>query len=123
VGPARSGRTPGASVAPAPTGPAAQEDRARRTLVLGLGNEILCDDGVGLLAARRVADRLGGRVDHAEACVATLDLLPVIAGYRRVVVVDAYVSPTDPPGHAVRGTPETLPRGFGYRSFHTMPFR
>jgi len=106
-----------------PVGEAGRAGREGRTLVLGLGNKILSDDGVGLLAARRVAERMGGRVDHAEACVATLDLLPVIAGYGRVLVVDAYLSEADPPGRAVRVTPESLPRGFGYRSFHTLPFR
>ena len=97
--------------------------REGRVLVLGLGNEILRDDGVGLRAARRVAERASGRVDLAEACVATIDLLSVLKGYDRVVVIDAYVSRDSPPGTAVRATPEDLPRGFGYRSFHTLPFR
>ncbi len=94
-----------------------------RTLVLGLGNEILGDDGVGLRAARAVADVAGDRADLVEACVATIDLLPIVAGYDRVIVVDAYVSDEDLPGTMVRTTPEELPRGFGYRSLHTLPFR
>jgi hydrogenase maturation protease len=98
-------------------------DRKRPTLVLGLGNDILRDDGVGLCAARRVAEFAGDRADHAEACLATIDLLPVIAGYDRVIVVDAYVSDAEPPGTPVCGTPEDLPGGFGYRSNHTLPFR
>ncbi len=97
--------------------------RDRPRLILGLGNEMLGDDGVGLLASRRVAALAGDRADFAEACVATVDLLPVIAGYERVVVVDAYLSEEHPPGHAVRATAEDLPAGFGYRSFHTLPFR
>ena len=106
-----------------PDGPGAPTPQSRRVLVLGLGNELLGDDAVGLLAARRVAELAGKRADHAEACVCTLDLLPVIAGYERLVVVDAYRSDADPPGRAIRVTPEALPRGFGYRSFHTLPFR
>lgn len=97
-------------------------ERRRPVLVLGLGNEILGDDAVGLLASRHLAARLGDSADHAEACVATLDLLPLVAGYRRVIVVDAYLSPTVPPGTAVRATPAGLPAGFGYRSVHTLPF-
>jgi hydrogenase maturation protease len=96
---------------------------AKRTLVLGLGNELLRDDGVGLCAARRVAYLVQPRADLAEACVATVDLLQVMRGYDRVIVVDAYLSQTDPPGTAVRCGPDDLPRGFGYRSFHTLPFR
>jgi len=97
-------------------------ERSRTVLVLGLGNEILGDDAIGLLASRHLAARLGDRVDHAEACVANLDLLPVIAGYRRVIVLDAFLSPTSPAGTAVRATPADLPSGFGYRSGHTLPF-
>jgi hydrogenase maturation protease len=66
---------------------------------------------------------VGEEADLSEACVATIDLLPVIAGYDRLIVIDAYLSPDDPPGTAVRATAEDLPRGFGYRSFHSMPFR
>jgi hydrogenase maturation protease len=98
-------------------------ERRERVLVLGLGNELLRDDGVGLVAARRVAELAAGRADLVEACVATVDLLQVLRGYDRVVVVDAWVSDNAPPGTTIRAVPEDLPRGFGYRSFHTLPFR
>lgn len=101
----------------------AGEDRRGDTLLLGLGNDILTDDAVGLLAARRVAELVGDRVDFAEACVATIDLLSMISGYRRVVVVDALMSPDLPPCTRVRAGADDLPKGFGYRSFHTLPFR
>jgi hydrogenase maturation protease len=54
--------------------------------------------------------------------VATVDLLHVISGYDRVIVVDAYVSSSNSPGTRVRAQPDDLPSGFGYRSFHTLPF-
>jgi len=104
--------------APNPPGEEGQGD----TLLLGLGNDILTDDAVGLLAARRVAELVGERVDFIETCVATVDLITVISGYRRVVVVDALVSADLPPGSRVRAMAEELPKGFGYRSFHTLPF-
>jgi len=92
------------------------------TLLLALGNELLQDDGVGLVAGRRVAELAGERADFMEECVATIDLLQVIEGYDRVVVVDAYLSDSEPPGTPIQATPDELPRGFGYRSFHTLPF-
>jgi hydrogenase maturation protease len=90
--------------------------------VLGLGNELLRDDGVGLRAARLVVRLAGPWAVLAEACVANLDLLPLLCGQERVVVVDAYCSVHDPPGTTVCATPDELPHGFGYRSLHTMPF-
>ncbi len=94
-----------------------------RTLVLGLGNDILSDDGVGLRTVRRVEALAGDRAEFAEACVATVDLLSLMSGYDRVVIIDAFVSSDLPPGTTLRATPEDLPHGFGYRSFHTLPFR
>lgn len=93
-----------------------------RSLVLGLGNEVLCDDAVGRLAARRVAELAGHRTALAEACVANIDLLGLLSAYERVVVLDAYVSQGLAPGTPVRATANERRRGFGYRSLHTLPF-
>ena len=62
-------------------------------------------------------------MDVAEACVATIDLLSLISGYDRVVIIDSFVSPELAPGTAVRAVPDDLPQGFGYRSFHSLTFR
>jgi hydrogenase maturation protease len=93
------------------------------TLVLGLGNDILSDDGVGLRATRRVVELVGDLAEVAEASIATIDLLALISGYDRVIIIDAFLSPDLPPGTPVRATPDDLPQGFGYRSFHTLTFR
>jgi hydrogenase maturation protease len=94
----------------------------RPTLILGMGNDLLRDDGVGLKAARRVARQCTDTADLAETCVATIDLLPVLSGYRRVVVLDAFLSDDLPPGSTIQTTPDDLPAGFGFRSFHTLSF-
>lgn len=96
---------------------------AGRTLVLGLGNDILSDDGVGLIAARRVAELVGDLAEVTEASVATIDLLSLMSGYDRVVIIDAFLSPDLAAGTPIRATPDDLPKGFGYRSFHTLTFR
>lgn len=92
------------------------------TLILGLGNDILSDDGVGLLAARRVAELVGDAADVVEASVATIDLLSIMSGYDRVVIIDAFLSPDLPAGSQIRAATADLPKGFGYRSFHTLTF-
>jgi hydrogenase maturation protease len=93
-----------------------------RRLVLGIGNDILGDDRVGLLAARRIAARLGDIADHTEAAVATIDLALLMSGYDVVHVVDAVMDDALRPGTTVEAAPDDLPGGFGFRSFHTMPF-
>jgi len=59
-------------------------------LVLGLGNPILSDDGVGIHVARE----LKGRLDQQEATVTEtsmvgLGLLDLLVGYDRAVIIDA----------------------------------
>ena len=72
-----------------------------RLLVLGLGNDILTDDAVGLLVARAVATRL--RDDPAVAVRETtemgLALLDEVADFDTVVLVDAVQTGRVPPGH------------------------
>jgi len=61
-----------------------------KTLIIGLGNPILCDDGVGL----RVAAELKGRLDQQEVTVmetsmAGLSMLDLLVGYDRAIIIDA----------------------------------
>ena len=72
-------------------------------LVLGLGNPILTDDGVGIHVTRAVlAHGLPEGVDCAEASVGGLRLLDAIAGYDRVVMVDAIQTQGGRPGQIYR---------------------
>jgi hydrogenase maturation protease len=71
-----------------------------KTLVLGLGNPILADDGVGIYIVRAAAARcpqLDG-VTFAEASMGGLRLLDLLAGYERVILVDAIQTRNGQPG-------------------------
>jgi hydrogenase maturation protease len=60
------------------------------TLILGLGNLLLSDEGVGVHVARVLADRnLPSGVSVVEAGTAFLDVLPEIEKADRIVIVDA----------------------------------
>lgn len=72
-----------------------------RTLLLGMGNPILCDDAVGVRLAAAVAARLGRQPDVdvvAECCIGGLGLLDVLAGYGRVVAFDSIRTAEGRPG-------------------------
>lgn len=63
-----------------------------RTLLVGMGNPYLSDDAVGVRLARHLAPRLAGRpgLDVVEECsVGGLDLLDILNGYDRAVVLDS----------------------------------
>ena len=73
-------------------------DRHPRILVLGLGNDILGDDAVGLVAARRLRFFLPETVDVVESPGAGLDLLDLLESYDRAVLIDAIMTGKHPPG-------------------------
>jgi hydrogenase maturation protease len=79
-----------------------------RTLVLGMGNTILSDDGAGIYVARELEREQREGVDYAEASVGGLRLLDVIAGYERVILVDAIQTATGTPGDIYRLQPDDL---------------
>ncbi len=59
-------------------------------MVLGLGNPILSDDGLGIKVAHEVAKQLNNpQVTVAETSGAGLSLLDFIAGYDKVIIIDA----------------------------------
>ena len=65
-----------------------------RTLILGLGNPILGDDGVGIAIAREIKERWPSdpSTDIIEASLAGRFLLDLITGYRTVIVADAIIT-------------------------------
>ncbi len=73
------------------------------TLLLGLGNTLMCDDGVGCLVAREVHRALAPETaDLLDGPLVGIDLAAVMEGYERVVILDALVAPGEPAGAVLR---------------------
>ena len=67
-------------------------------VVVGLGNQLLGDDGLGPEVVRVLAARgLGPDVELREAAAGGLRLLELLEGFTRAVLIDACES-ADPPG-------------------------
>jgi hydrogenase maturation protease len=70
-------------------------------LVLGLGNELFTDEGLGIEAARRI-EALGlGGVEVADGGTLGLDLVPTLADRQSILVLDAVVAAGAEPGTIV----------------------
>jgi hydrogenase maturation protease len=85
--------------------------RRAKILVLGLGNDILTDDAVGLHIAELAAKKLADEPD-VEVRTTTemgLALLDELADRRSVVLVDAVQTGRAPAGHVHEFGPEELP--------------
>lgn len=70
----------------------------KKTLVLGVGNPILSDDGVGIHVARELKRKDLQGVDVEELAASGLELLDVVRGYRKVVIIDAIQTTNGRPG-------------------------
>lgn len=74
-----------------------------KTLIVGLGNPLRGDDGVG----NRVAQLLEKEIDNPEVTVVEtnadgLGLLDLMSGYERVIIVDAIQTVKGKAGHVYR---------------------
>ncbi len=70
-------------------------------LVLGLGNDLLRDDAIGLRVVRELHDRLpsDAGVDLLESSEMGLALLDLVVGYQELFIVDAVQTGRAGPGH------------------------
>ena len=75
-------------------------DPTNKVLLLGLGNEMLTDDAVGLRVVRLLRDEFAheDRCDVQETQEMGLALLDWIVGYREVILVDSIQTGKTPPG-------------------------
>ena len=90
------------------------------TLVLGMGNPILSDDGVGLYVAERLrATALPDGVEVRQSEVAGLRLLELLRGYDKVVIIDALQSGREA-GEVVRYEARDFAGGHRYSSAHSI---
>lgn len=93
------------------------------TIIVGLGNPILSDDGVGWRVVRVVREALNGagdsdRVIVREACVGGLSLAEMLIGFHRAIVIDAIMTGNDPPGTVSHLTLADLPGTLNTASAH-----
>lgn len=71
-----------------------------RTLILGLGNPILTDDGVGVRVAEELRTRLpeNTNVEISEVSIGGLTLMESMIGYEWVILIDSFLSQDGKPG-------------------------
>jgi hydrogenase maturation protease len=67
-----------------------------KTIVVGLGNPILGDDGIGWRVAQNVRDQIDTDIDVAFLSVGGMSLMEHLIGYERVILIDALLSDDEP---------------------------
>jgi hydrogenase maturation protease len=100
-------------------------DAGPRVLVLGIGNLVMSDDGVGVRVVQLLQReyRLAENVEILDGGTLGLDLLPKLEGIEHLIVVDA-VETGQKPGTCVRLAGEELPIALETKvSAHQMGLR
>ncbi len=94
----------------------------KRILVLGIGNILQKDDGIGVHIVNHIAEtgmELPGDVELADGGTAGHDLIPLMQGRDKIIIVDA-LNVDDRPGSVYRFTPEHLLERKGAFSLHDV---
>jgi hydrogenase maturation protease len=66
-----------------------------RTLVIGVGNLLRCDDGAGVHVVNRLKTE-APHIDAEDVAMGTIEVLEAMKGYDRVVIVDAVRTGAEP---------------------------
>ena len=96
-----------------------QKKRNQKTLILGLGNTVLCDDGIGIYVSREIKKQIcANNINVEEASIGGLELLDRIQRYDKLILIDAIVTGQNPVGTVFKLKPEDLPSGSAMTRHH-----
>ncbi len=90
-----------------------------KTLILGVGNPILTDDGVGIKIARRLKER-NPELEVIETSEAGIALLDFIVGYDKLIIIDSIRTERGKPGEFYKLGLEALKPVANLSSSHSM---
>jgi hydrogenase maturation protease len=95
----------------------------KKTLILGIGNDILTDDGIGpRLVLDLQNDDFPGEVHFQNAFVGGLEILEVIQGYDKVIFIDAIITKDGIPGAIYHFRPEDFRETLHLSNLHDANF-
>lgn len=81
-----------------------------KTIVIGLGNPIRRDDGIGVTVARMVREKTSGRdVRVMEISAGGLRLMDEMVGYDRAIIIDSIQTRGGAAGAVYRFAPDDMP--------------
>jgi hydrogenase maturation protease len=95
-----------------------------KTLILGLGNPILSDDGIGNRIAQVLEEKLARQQDVAvmETSLSGLSLIDLLAGYDKAIIVDAIQTAEGETGQIYRLNPDAFNNTRHVSSPHDVNF-
>ena len=96
------------------------DKRTDTILVIGLGSPIMTDDAIGLEVVEEIESMGMEDVEVREEAIGGLDIIPVLWGYKHVVIVDAIMTGAYEPGTIMFFNPDDFEETIGDASAHDI---
>ena len=96
------------------------DKRTDTILVIGLGSPIMTDDAIGLEVVEEIESMHMDKVETRQEAIGGLDIIPVLWGYRHVIIVDAIMTGTYEPGTIMFFNPDDFEETIGDASAHDI---
>ena len=95
----------------------------QQILILGIGNDILTDDGIGPKTVVKLEEDIDQEnVTFETAASGGLDILEQIRDYEKVIIIDAIKTKDGIPGTIYHLTPSNFKETLHISSFHDVSF-
>ena len=95
----------------------------KKTLVLGIGNDILTDDGIGPKLVNELKSRTTFTgIDFLNVFIGGLEIIELIRGYEKVIFIDAIITKDGLPGTVYHFKPEDFKETLHLSNLHDANF-
>ena len=99
------------------------KDKKGHTLILGLGNEILTDDGIGPKLVKDLGKASGlPDITFRTASLGGMEIIDLIRDHEHVIIIDAIRTKEGVPGTVYRLTPAHFRETLHVSNFHDISF-
>jgi hydrogenase maturation protease len=98
-----------------------EENFKNKTLIVGIGNLLCRDEGVGVHVIHEMqSTQLPGHIELLDIGTSTMDLISYLEGVKKLIVIDAMKAGGTPGTIYKCGPEDLLPKGEGSVSLHDI---
>jgi hydrogenase maturation protease len=95
----------------------------KKTLILGIGNDILTDDGIGpKLVLDLQKQEYADNIHFKNAFLGGLEILELIQGFKQVIFIDAIITEKGIPGTVYQFSPDDFKETLHLSNLHDANF-
>ena len=95
-----------------------------KTVILGLGNAMMSDDGIGLIIVQKLAEQVHAPdLEFKVSEKVGLNLIELLLGYDRAIIIDSIITGERAPGEIIECSLDDLPSSPRLRCPHDADFK